>query len=221
METLSIVAPPASPVVPLDDMKGHLRVELDFTEDDALILGYTAAAVGLAEKRTKGAFINRSYRWTIDGFPGSLSSALRYAYGSFAAERIEASAYPWAQSNVLSLPRPPLVSVESITYLDLLGEEQTLDPARYRVLPGTPGRIALARNAAWPMALDAPGSVAIEYTAGYGNEPADVPAAVVAAIKLLVGSWYRNREAVTPGAMVELPLGVTSLLNSAGWGFYG
>lgn len=37
------VTPPAAPVVPLDDLKAHLRV--DHADDDALIAAYEAAAV--------------------------------------------------------------------------------------------------------------------------------------------------------------------------------
>ena len=41
-----------------------------------------------------------------------------------------------------------------------------------------------------------------------------VPQSARAAIKLLVGAWYENREAVEEKAPVEVPLAVRSLLAS-------
>jgi uncharacterized phiE125 gp8 family phage protein len=57
------------------------------------------------------------------------------------------------------------------------------------------------------------GAVQVTFVAGYGNAAA-VPADLKAAIKLLVGHLYENREAVTLGAMpAELPLGFASVTN--------
>jgi hypothetical protein len=42
-----------------------------------------------------------------------------------------------------------------------------------------------------------------------------IPETVRQALMLLVNHWYRNREAVTPGSMTELPLAVDALLTSA------
>ena len=208
METLSIVTPPAVLPVTLDAMKLHLRVELDATEEDELITALTAAATDLVEARCKRAFVNRTLAWAIDGFP----NLCRMGRTPGAA-----AIHPLA----LTPPDPPLVSVEEILYLDKRNDAIAVDPDAYRAIPGTPGRIVLAGGASWPLTLDGSGDVTITYIAGYGPDETTVPPAIVAAIKLLVGGWYRNRESVTPGAMAELPLGVKALLNSAGWGFYG
>lgn len=92
----------------------------------------------------------------------------------------------FAQS--LTVPLPTLQSVTSITYRDADGATQTLSTDDYRVsgqsihvrdIPGTDGE---------------PGAVTVRFVAGYGNAAA-VPAAIKAAILLLVGDAYANREA--------------------------
>jgi uncharacterized phiE125 gp8 family phage protein len=56
--------------------------------------------------------------------------------------------------------------------------------------------------------------IVIEYTAGYGDEPSDVPQRIRQAILLLIGHWYEHREAVVKGGQKdELPHGVAALLN--------
>jgi len=53
--------------------------------------------------------------------------------------------------------------------------------------------------------------VQISLTVGYAE--ADVPAAIVHAIKLMVAHWYENRRQVITSNPYEIPMGVHSLLN--------
>lgn len=53
----------------------------------------------------------------------------------------------------------------------------------------------------------------VEYTAGYGDAPTDVPADLRAALLLIVGHLYANREAVTDRQMYEIPMGVAAILR--------
>lgn len=59
----------------------------------------------------------------------------------------------------------------------------------------------------WSVRLTAPAMVTM--TTGL---PEDALEAVVMAVKLLVGHWYLNREAVSERGVAELPLSVTRLL---------
>ena len=47
----------------------------------------------------------------------------------------------------------------------------------------------------WPSTDDRPDAITIEYTAG--KSAAECPAAVRHAIRLLIGTWYSNRESIT------------------------
>jgi hypothetical protein len=60
--------------------------------------------------------------------------------------------------------------------------------------------------------------VQITYLAGYGGA-ASVPKPAVHAIKMLVGHWYANREAI--GSVGQnVPLGVHALLEPLKWKQY-
>lgn len=123
----------------------------------------------------------------------------------------------------LTMPRPPLQSVESITYRDSAGATQTLDPSVYevRTYESQPGTIALAFNQFWPGSL-APVEfpIAIQFVAGYADA-ASVPGTLKRAIHLLVAHWFENREPVITGTISSsLPLGIADLLACEEWGSY-
>ena len=80
--------------------------------------------------------------------------------------------YKWGYDTYINQHRPrfllppsPLVSVESVTYVDTDGNNQTLDPADYEVITDTrPGFIRPAWDKSWPAAR----SVLVSYTVGWG-----------------------------------------------------
>lgn len=87
----------------------------------------------------------------------------------------------------LALPLPPLVSVESVTYVDLAGVTQTLAPAGYTVdVTAEPG--AVSPVSTWPQTKDVRNAVRVQFTAGYDT----APSALRAAILLMVRDLYNN-----------------------------
>ena len=65
----------------------------------------------------------------------------------------------------------------------------------------------------WPYALFEPDSVRVSCTVGYGNQAEHVPPEFVAAVQLLVGHYFENREAVLVGVTgADLPMGVKDIL---------
>lgn len=96
-----------------------------------------------------------------------------------------------------------------VAYVDPDGQEQTLDSALfYQHVNGDSGVVV---DGSWPATKSGPGTVTI--TADVGYEGGNVPASIKQAILLLVGHWFRNREAVVTGSTVEtLPAAVDSLL---------
>ena len=106
----------------------------------------------------------------------------------------------WPASGKIVLPRPPLQSVTSITYLDTDGASQTLSAALYTVNTASePGTIVPAYGESWPSLRTQDGvhAVTIVYVAGHlirGDirlQPAR------AAIVDLVTLWHQTR-GVTP-----------------------
>jgi hypothetical protein len=72
------------------------------------------------------------------------------------------------QINHIEIPQPPLVAVDSITYLDTDGTRQTLSSASYTVDSNRePGRVLPVYNDTWPSARYDSGSIEITHYSGY------------------------------------------------------
>jgi len=99
----------------------------------------------------------------------------------------------------------PLISVESIKYLDTNNAEQTLDDEDYIVSDSAPGLIVPVSS--WPDTSLAGDSLRVAFTAGYsapGESPIlseALPITIRTAMLMQVADMYENRE-----AQVEKPL---------------
>lgn len=182
----------------------QVAIDSDGHPDDSLLLGHLDAATDHAEKFTGRSILIRTYEFALDRFPAWRN--------------------PWlcepGQTRLppgIEIPYPPLIEVERFAYgadsdseLEL-GDDFTVD---------TYGDKAVLRPVtAWPSVTAAPNVVTCRYRAGYSGEvdpdsDADpLPGAIRAAILLMVGHLYTNREASVAGSMAELPLGVEALLR--------
>jgi len=184
---VAVITPPSVEPMTKAEVKLHLRV--DHTTDDTLIDSLIIAARQRVENVTWRALVTQTLELTLDA---------------------------WPEGNKIDLPRPPLQSVTSVTYTDSAGAAVVWGSANYQVITqGTPGRIVPAYGVSWPsVTLRAANGIAVRYVAGYGLAAA-VPDLLKAAIKLLVGHWYENREATVVGAgmtATPLPLAVESIL---------
>ena len=194
-----LVTPPATTPVSLVEAKAHLRV--DFSDDDTLIEGLIKAATD-----------------HLDGWTGILGRCL-----------VEQTWAETLDSGSCALGLGPVIEIVSV---EAGGE--TVDPSLYGLRTDAGGRSYV------DCAISGP--VTVTYTAGYATIPevpevpavepgegdppdppgspavpatpaqSTVPAALKAAILLLVGHWYHNREAVVSGSTGELPLAVASLI---------
>lgn len=160
------------------------HLRVDFTDHDTHISSLIEAATGHLEKRCRRAFVTQEWRLELSAF----------------ADDIE-------------IPLPPLAAVDQIDYTDADGNSQTLAASIYNVdTASTPGRVLRDEASDWPETKTVPGAVRIAFTAGYGAA-SNVPGDIKAAIKLMVGHWYENREAVIVGqAASELPMAVDALI---------
>lgn len=180
---LELLTAPATEPVTLAEVKTRLRI--DDATDDAGVTRLIAAATGNAQSITRRAFVTQKWALILDAFPcGSIS-----------------------------LPLPPLQSVELISYIDANGATQTLAPGDYLVdKNGIVGMVHRAYQKQWPTTRAQPMAVRVEFTAGYGNATA-VPSDLVSAMLLLIAHWDQNREPVVVGTIVSsVPLSVDSLL---------
>ena len=116
------------------------------------------------------------------------------------------------------MPRPPLQSVTSITYVDDAGDTQTLSSSLYQVdTKSQPGRIIPAYGESWPtVRSNTLNAVTVNFVAGYGDDPEDVPAGLRHAVKFLCGHWFEQRETVVIGNGITIetvPMAVDALLG--------
>jgi uncharacterized phiE125 gp8 family phage protein len=109
---------------------------------------------------------------------------------------------------------PPLVSVESVKYLDASGDEQTIPSGDYMVDDvDQPARIALKPGKNWPAPGCFPSCVRIAFTAGYIRAANDdyptaqvIPEVLKLGILNLAAFWFQSR-------------GMTAITAATGEGF--
>jgi uncharacterized phiE125 gp8 family phage protein len=214
VSALVVVTQPTSEPVSVVEAKNFLRVSV--TDDDALIAGLIQAAREMVEAFTGRSLVRKQYRQSLDAFPyytDSIVSQNAYPPSYYALPRYSTTL--WNYSQLIKLFAPPLVSVDSLKYIDPSGTEQTLDPSKYIVdSDSEPARIFPAVGQFWPPVLYVPNAVKITFTAGFTADASQVPQAVKTACLMLVANFYENREAAQPGSFGELPNHVKALLWS-------
>ena len=175
-----ITAPAALPVA-LPDVKQHLRVDHD--DENSLITAYIEAATAHLDGYSGAlgrALINQEWRQDFDGF-----------------------------CRILRLPLPN-VSAAAVTYDDADGVEQTVAGGSFRILSDhISAYVAASLDTVWPSARMDAGSVRVTFTAGFGDEPADVPASLRSAILLMVGDLYENRATVSERGSGRIDMSTT------------
>jgi uncharacterized phiE125 gp8 family phage protein len=96
----------------------------------------------------------------------------------------------------------PVQSVEAVKYYDSDEVEQTLDSDLYWVdTHSTIARIVIKNS--WPATKTRPNAITVEYTAGYGDTAAEVPAPLRSAVLSGVGWYYENRDQPIPHELVD------------------
>lgn len=179
-----VIAP--APVFENNDLINlHARIDSDDEED--ILTHYVAAATQAVEgPRGIGlALATQTWRQSLAGFP----------------------------DDGIVIELGPVQTIQSITYIDLDGVQQTLSPADYVYdLDTAPLTILPAYGKTFPQARPQPGSVKVTFIAGYGDAD-DVPADLKQAILFMVSHYVENREAATEKNSRELPLAVESILS--------
>lgn len=211
-----IVTPPTEEPVSLAEAKVHLRLPDEEHPEDDLV----AMLIAVARERIEAAVSRRLVTQTVDLFLDAFPFGGGFYLRSIRERGWGPDYLPRCQ--VIAIPDPPLQSITSVKYLDADGVLQTLDPSAYRWKASTraPGRVEPALNGSWPTAADLFDAVQVRYVAGYGAASA-VPKSAKAAILLLVGHLYENREEVVTGTIAtELPDGFKRVLDPLRWGRY-
>jgi len=98
-------------------------------------------------------------------------------------------------SRHIDLPIFPVISVDSVTVYDRDSASTSVTIAdTFDVdLVSKPARLSLQSGATWPSATRANNAIEIQYTAGYGTKPSDVPPPLRRAVRQMAGYLYTNR----------------------------
>ena len=157
----TIYTEPTVEPLSVDDAKTHLRITSN--DDDIYISSLINAARKYIESYTGRVLITQTWDMYINAFP--------------------------IDDTPIEIPKSPLSSVTSITYVDNAGASQTLSSSVYTVdTDSTPGRVYLAYSQAWPATRDQRKAVKVRFVAGYGSSGDSVPEAINHALMLIVQS---------------------------------
>lgn len=199
-------------VVSLAEAKLHCRVDID--DEDVLIEGWLEAALNIAETLTDRAIAATSFTYFRDGFYD-----MPFLLGARPLPQRLGGGWPGlARNQEIALPRPPLLSITSIKYLDVENVLQTMDPSLYVVDDASePGRVTPVFGTVWPVTYLTINAVRIAYTAGGATETER------RAMLMMVSHWHLHRDATAVNfrqRIDELPVGIRMMLASDDAGVY-
>jgi uncharacterized phiE125 gp8 family phage protein len=151
----------------------HLKLPSG-NDEDAYIERLIRTSERMARRQTRRALAVQTFRITLTGFP----------------EHVR-------------LPYPPLLSVDSVAYVDADGADQTVLAADYAVYApqgdlAPYGTLEPAYGGAWPAPRAQPNAVVITYQAGYLDQtvsPAEpaIPEDILHGQLLVIGEMYKLR----------------------------
>lgn len=180
MRRVQVLSVPTEPVT-LTELKAHLRIS-GTAEDDLLTAFITAARI-MCEKLTRRTIPSTQMALWLDNWPcESIGWHDGVREGPVTGER----------SDNVEIPRPPLISVESVKTYGMDDTAAIMAAGLYYVSKGDAdqcGRVVLRNLATWPVALRSADAVEIAFTAGYTA----VPEPLKLAIKMMASHMYANR----------------------------
>jgi uncharacterized phiE125 gp8 family phage protein len=142
----------------------------------------------------------------LDGNTGEVGKALVTQTWTWTGERPVGD---------FELPVQPVQSVTSIKYYDADNVQQTLTVSDYLLDDGV---LTPKRGVSWPQPYDRGDAYEIVFVAGYGV-PADVPAGIIHAAKLILAHYYETREDALDMPKTEIPRSASHLIarHKSGW----
>lgn len=193
--SVSLLSQPAYKPVTLTQTHQHLRLFTEYNKhpDDDLIQVYIDAATGAAEDYLQRYLAQRQLRLKRDEFP------IANTKGEI----------------IIDLPVYPVLSVDSISYVDPEGNTQTL--TGYEVdSESVPARIRVIEP---PDVKDGLSNITIDVTVGYNSNTSPpsadlIPSVIKHAILMMVGQMYEHRENVVVGQTAnQVPAAFEYLLH--------
>jgi uncharacterized phiE125 gp8 family phage protein len=183
---LKLKTPPASEPLSLTETKAYLKVT--DTADDVLLAQMITALRKSCEDWTGRAFVTQTWTLWRDAFPHRQKDHLPHdGYFELPVDFADEA------QRMISIPKPPLQSVNFIKTYDTKNQAVTFDASKYFVdTASEPARLVLNQAASWPTGLRPVNAVEIEFVAGYGDASA-VPDALKQGMLLWLKLLYADR----------------------------
>lgn len=169
-----IVTPPDGHPVSIAAAKLQLQIEDEYTDLDAHIGSLCAAAHRKLESELGYPILRQTRQTQLHRFCGADPVWLGMGHD---------------------------LQVDAVSYVNTAGVTQPLASTAYLIdAVSQPRALWPAYQTNWPDVRPGPGAVKINWTAGWAKA-SDVPEDLIHAMKLLIGHWDQNREAVINGSI--------------------
>jgi uncharacterized phiE125 gp8 family phage protein len=184
----------SAPTVTVTDAEFKTFAKIDGTGDDALVTLLNLTATNYIQDVLNRTFFAREYTLYLDCFPTDLDENIGKPY--------------------IEVQTTPLISVDSITYVDTDGATQTLASTEYTadIFADGPTRILEAYDKTWPAIRNVSNAVIVTMTCGFATAAA-VPEEYKQILKLYFTHMYENREAYREERIVEVPRMLQMLID--------
>lgn len=166
--SLEIHTPPGAEPLTLAETKAWLRVDHD--AEDALIADLIASARGLVEDYLQRCLVTRRLIERLDDWG------------------------PRLRGGAFVLARPDVQTIHAIKTYDADGAAQVFNPSLWRLDSASiPSRVLL-NGGGFPRPGRAHQGVEVDFSAGYGAAPENVPAPIRTALLILIADRFERRE---------------------------
>lgn len=181
-----VIVPAAGAALSVADARRQVRIDPDDTNQDEHLAALCAGAQRMVEGELGYPILRQTRQTHLHGFP----------------------------CGPIWLGGGAGLSVSELRYFDRGGDPQILASADYLVdAVSRPAAITPAPFRTWPSTQRRPGAVVIDWQAGWASAD-DVPQDLLHAMRLLVGHWDQNREAVVVGTISSaIQMSVDALLD--------
>jgi uncharacterized phiE125 gp8 family phage protein len=153
------------------------QLRVTHDDDDSIIYHYAMVAQDYVETMTGLSFTNSNFTLTLPLF-----------------------------DNIIQLDKRPLTAINSITYYDPLGVQQTLASTQYQISYDPFARLVFPTA---PRVANRTDAVTIDY-----NAYVSIPVQATQCILMLVSHLYEHREAVSELPLREVPMGVERFIEN-------
>lgn len=175
---LTLVTSAIEEPVSRSQVKDHLRIHQEMKEHDLYIDDLIVAARSHCETYLRRQLLRATWKLTLEVVPGACGTPL------------------------ILIPRPPLIEVDYIRYLDPDLNWQTLSEDQYEVSSEfEPGRVFPSQSAGgvWPTTANQAGAFEVQYQAGYSDQ-SKLPRMICVGISEMVRLLY---DGVSPKDALE------------------